>query len=64
MKCENCKKKSSFPIECKYCPGKYCTRCIQIEYHNCEGKYKCFENHIKNLENSLVRVTAQKISKI
>ena len=37
MPCENCKKKCGIPIDCAYCDGKICPKCIQLEKHTCPG---------------------------
>ena len=37
MPCERCKKKCGIPIDCKYCEGKFCPRCLHLEKHNCPG---------------------------
>ena len=36
MPCLKCKKKG-IPIPCKYCNLSFCSRCIQLEIHNCSG---------------------------
>jgi hypothetical protein len=36
MPCFKCKKKG-IPIPCKYCNLSFCSRCIQLEIHNCSG---------------------------
>ena len=52
MGCSLCKKKG-IPIDCKYCLGKFCSRCINLEQHNCKGieDYKKF--HRENLQKQL-----------
>lgn len=63
MGCTKCKKKG-IPIECNYCPGKYCSRCINLDEHSCLGKHIKQENEIKNLEKKLITVRAAKVSEI
>ncbi len=36
MGCDKCRKKG-IPILCKYCSKSFCTRCIQLEIHKCDG---------------------------
>jgi predicted nucleic acid binding AN1-type Zn finger protein len=63
MPCDKCKRKG-IPIDCNYCPGKYCARCITLEEHKCEGMDKKKEMAFKILEKKLVHVEAPKIVKI
>ena len=63
MGCENCKRKG-IPIECNYCPGSFCSRCICLEAHKCEGLDKKKEMSFKILEKKLIHVEAPKIAKI
>lgn len=38
MKCHCCKRKCGImAMDCKYCNGKYCSKCIVLEKHNCKG---------------------------
>ena len=53
MKCENCKKKCSFPVDCLYCKGKHCTRCMHLERHKCSGIESKNNKDLTNLEKKL-----------
>ena len=63
MPCNNCKKKG-IPMDCKYCPGKFCSTCINLEKHDCEGLVYKLENCRKLLEKKLIPVVAPKVVKI
>ena len=63
MPCDKCKKKG-IPIDCNYCPGKYCSSCINLEEHTCEGIICKQENSRKLLEKKLITVVAPKVVKI
>ena len=52
MPCDFCKKKG-IPMNCNYCPGHYCSRCINLDTHECKGVSDKKEKHIKNLKNQL-----------
>ena len=66
MRCENCSKKKSFLIECKYCNNNYCTYCIELVKHNCVNSDLCKKRKLEELENKLLsqQVKKSKIQKI
>ena len=37
MPCDLCKKKCGVPIDCKYCGGSFCSSCINLTKHDCQG---------------------------
>lgn len=38
MKCQCCRKKVGImALDCKCCGKKFCTKCITLEVHNCDG---------------------------
>lgn len=53
MPCQKCKKKCGVPIDCKYCTGKYCSGCIQLEKHDCQGCDVKKKLYLNNLEKQL-----------
>tara|TARA_R110002094_G_scaffold115120_1_gene110684 strand:+ start:164 stop:430 length:267 start_codon:yes stop_codon:yes gene_type:complete len=53
MPCQNCKKKCGVPIDCNYCTGKYCSGCIQLEKHKCDGYDVKKKTYLNNLEKQL-----------
>ena len=63
MRCKECIKKG-ITIECKWCKNEYCTKCIQLEVHNCENIEE--RNNFKNetLQSSLRKITKEKVLKI
>jgi predicted nucleic acid binding AN1-type Zn finger protein len=52
MPCDLCKKKG-IPLDCNYCRGHYCSRCINLEQHKCEGIADKKKESINNLKNQL-----------
>ena len=50
MPCQKCKKKCGVPIDCLYCEGSYCPRCIHLERHECPGIKKKIEKDLYHLE--------------
>ena len=54
-----CKKKR-IPINCKYCNHGFCSRCIILEIHNCEGIKQKKEKELKELNNKLEFVPDKK----
>jgi hypothetical protein len=51
-RCNKCRKKG-IPIKCNYCINSYCTACIQIEIHGCDGKHLQIKKSIDNLKKQL-----------
>ena len=60
MPCFKCKNKG-IPINCKYCNLRFCSKCIQLEIHNCSGLKLKKENSLKNLKKELKFKTSPKI---
>lgn len=60
MGCDFCKKKG-IPIDCNYCPGKYCSRCINLEHHSCEGIEDYKQMHREKLQKQLTFVCKSKV---
>ena len=52
MGCDLCKRKG-IPIDCKYCEGHFCSRCINLEQHKCPGITDKKKDYIKKLEKQL-----------
>ena len=52
MPCRHCKKKG-IPIPCKHCEKSFCSKCIQLEIHNCEGIQKKLDIERENLDRKL-----------
>lgn len=63
MGCDLCRKKG-IPIKCPYCPGSFCTRCMHLEVHGCEGVTMKKELHKKELEKKMAFDAPRKIEKI
>jgi predicted nucleic acid binding AN1-type Zn finger protein len=59
--CDQCKCKGLLKLHCKYCTGEFCTKCILLERHNCNGLEDKHNNDISNLRKRLVKVIAPKI---
>ena len=59
MPCFKCKKKG-IPINSKYCNYDFCSRCIVLEIHNCEGIKQKKEKELKELNNKLEFVPDKK----
>ena len=59
MPCFKCKKKG-IPINCKYCKYDFCSRCIVLEIHNCEGIKHKKEKELKELNNKLAFIPDKK----
>ena len=54
MKCEECKKRQGLMVlNCKYCNKNFCSRCIQLEIHHCEGIQSKCKEELDNLEKKL-----------
>ena len=60
MPCDLCKKKG-IPIKCNYCIGKYCSRCINLDQHKCDGIEDYKKYHREQLEKKLVIVKGNKV---
>jgi len=59
--CDQCKCKGLLKLYCKHCTGKFCTKCILLERHQCIGlEDKCKED----LRKRLVKVITRKVQVI
>ena len=63
MPCDRCKKKG-IPIKCPYCPGSYCTRCMPLETHGCEGVSLKVTMQRDELEKKLAFTPSPKVEKL
>lgn len=55
-----CKHKPKM-LTCKECQGKFCTRCIQLEAHECPKLSTRIQKDRDNLKKQLVKVVAAKV---
>lgn len=65
MRCAHCKKKVGImTLDCKYCQTSFCTSCISLEKHGCEGMdlYKLKNTQV--LEDKLKGATYSKAEKL
>ena len=54
MKCQGCRKKVGIvALDCKCCGKKFCTKCITLEVHNCDGIEDDINNKKKLLSDTL-----------
>lgn len=63
MRCKCCKKRK-MTIECKWCKEEYCTKCIQVEVHECTNIKECINYKKEKLENSLKKIKKEQVLKI
>ncbi len=63
MACDNCKKKG-IGIDCKYCIGSYCSKCIQLEVHLCSGMHEKKKDQILKLKENLSFEQKKKVTSI
>ena len=61
MKCEHCKKKKLFQLDCK-CEKKFCMECLPFYVHNCSFDYK--KKNKEQLEKINIVVSASKVCNI
>ena len=65
MKCRCCKKKVGIAIlDCKYCGLSFCTSCITLEKHECDGLDDYVFKNKKELEEKLNSATTSKAEKM
>ncbi len=65
MKCQGCRKKVGImALDCKCCGKKFCTKCITLEVHECEGIEDDINNKKKLLKNTLDEAIYDKKSKL
>ena len=63
MPCDNCKKKG-IPMQCNYCTGQFCTKCLKIDGHACPGESLKRERELENLEKKLAYTPQRKLATI
>jgi len=65
-RCEKCRKKTSMPIQCKYCKKEHCMSCRYEDVHKCEKINIMKEDKIMILEKTLMnqKTNSKKIVKI
>lgn len=63
MPCENCKRKG-IPMPCNFCSGSYCSRCINLTAHKCEGLQQKMDKDRQVLNDSLKTIVSSKVEKI
>jgi predicted nucleic acid binding AN1-type Zn finger protein len=65
MRCRCCKKKVGIAtLDCKFCGLSFCTSCITLEKHNCDGMEDYVNKNKKELENKLKDATYSKAEKL
>jgi predicted nucleic acid binding AN1-type Zn finger protein len=65
MKCRYCKKKVGITtLDCKYCGLSFCTSCITLEKHNCDGLDDYIDKNKKDLEDKLKSAVTSKSEKM
>ena len=63
MRCQCCRKKVGImAIDCKCCAKKFCSRCITLETHKCEGIEDDIRSKKDDLENKLKSAVTDKKS--
>ena len=62
-RCFKCKSKGSY-LNCKYCNNVYCTRCLQIENHECKQSELCIQEKKRILKETLTTSINLKTIKI
>ena len=65
-RCDNCRKKTSVPIKCKYCSKEHCMPCRYEDVHKCENIDVMKSDKVKILEKTLMKqkTVSNKIEKI
>ncbi len=64
MKCRCCKKKVGITVlDCKYCGISFCSACIMLEKHNCDGLEDYIEKNKKILKEDLNSAVTSKAEK-
>ena len=51
-------------LMCRECKSNFCTRCIQLEVHQCPKLAERSKNEKENLAMKLVKVVAPKVAPI
>ena len=65
MRCNCCHKKVGLlTLQCKSCNRNYCSRCILMETHNCEGLKENIEKGKEELQKTLVSALTSKKEKL
>lgn len=60
MKCTKCKRFFAL-IRCKYCDRDFCSRCIQLEIHECENIEDKKEELIETLRKKLIALKPARV---
>ena len=55
-----CHHKNRF-LKCRECSGDFCSKCIQLEVHNCPKLDERSKTEKENLAKKLVKITAPKV---
>ena len=65
-RCANCRKKTSIPLQCKYCKKEHCMSCRYEDVHKCQNINDMKEDKIMLLEKTLMnqKTVSNKIEKI
>jgi predicted nucleic acid binding AN1-type Zn finger protein len=64
MPCQLCKKKCGVPIDCNYCEGSFCSSCINLSKHDCQGADIKKLKQLKELKESTDFTPEPKLAKI
>lgn len=65
MKCRCCKKKVGIAVlDCKYCNLSFCSSCITLEKHNCDGLDDYIDQNKNTLEERLKSAITSKAEKL
>ena len=65
-RCNKCRRKTSMPIQCKYCEKEHCMACRYEDVHKCENINVMRDDKIMLLEKTLMnqKTVSRKIDKI
>lgn len=65
-KCVKCGKKNHLQMKCKWCELFVCTKCIQVEVHDCVQLEKCIQSKTYTLNKMITdqRVVSVKVQHI
>lgn len=60
MKCQRCRRMFAL-IRCKYCDRDFCSRCIQLEIHECENIEQKKNELVATLKEKLIALRPSKV---
>lgn len=60
-RCFGCKRKTSIPIVCIWCKNVCCSKCTQIEIHDCPEKIKKIQHSISVIINNNKKITCNEM---